>query len=256
MKISIVTPSYNQDKFLEETIKSVLSQDHDNIEYLIIDGNSNDTSVDIIKKYESQIAYWESKPDKGQTEAINKGIKRATGDVIAYLCSDDTYEPGIFKFVVNTFKENPHIDLIYGGCYWIDEESKILRKKIPPKFNRKKLLKDNYIYQPSVFFKKRVFEKFGFFSEELHYGMDYEYWLRISNNCRFHFTDKILSNYRLHNHSKSVGQLKNMRKEMIRIKTPYGYKYHAIISYMYYFLIGIRYNQLKQYIFRFIRKLR
>lgn len=249
-KISIVTPSFNQGEYLEETILSILNQNYPNLEYIIIDGGSNDNSVDIIRKYEDNLKYWISESDSGQTNAINKGLKRITGEIWAYLCSDDTYNDKVLIKVAESFIKNDKIDVLYGNCNWIDEKGRFIRNKKPPFISYERLLKDNYLYQPSMFLSKSILEKHGYFNENLHYGMDYEYWLRISKDAVFEYIDDTLSNYRLHSTSKSVSQLKNMRKEMIRIKKPYGKELHAKFSYWYYVLFGIRYNQLKQYFFR------
>ena len=121
MLVSIVTPSYNQSRFIEDTIRSVLSQDYPQIEYMIVDGGSTDGSVEIIKRYEDQLAWWVSERDQGQTDAINKGFARATGDILAWLNSDDTYEPGAVSAAVKYLQEHPEVGMVYGDCNYIDE---------------------------------------------------------------------------------------------------------------------------------------
>lgn len=249
-RISIVTPSYNQGQYLEATIKSVLGQNYPNLEYFIIDGGSIDDSVDIIKKYKNQLAFWTSEPDNGQTSAINKGLNLITGDIWAYLCSDDTYNKNVFFDIKKQFIENPDIDVIYGDCNWIDEFGNLIRRKKPSPYSVKKLLKDNFLYQPSIFLRKRVLVKYGYFDENLKYAMDYEYWLRISKDSKFKYLHIPIANYRLHSSSKTVGQLRAMRKEMIKIKKVYGRGLHAKFSYWYYLIWGIKFNRLKQYYFK------
>ncbi len=128
-RISIITPSYNQGEFIERTIKSVLNQGYENIEYIIIDGGSSDSTVGLLKKYDEHIAYWVSEPDNGQTEAINKGLMHATGDVLAYLNSDDVLFPGALHFIDACFKKHKDADLIYGDCVIFDQNDRFLHIK-------------------------------------------------------------------------------------------------------------------------------
>jgi len=213
MKISVITPSYNQQKFIEECILSVINQPYSNIEYLIIDGGSNDGSVGIIKKYAQSITYWVSEKDQGQTHAINKGIMKATGDIISYLCSDDLYESDIFNFVVRIFKDNPQIDMIYGNCNFIDYRGNILRHKKSIKYNYDKLMIKNIIWQPTVFLRRRVIEKIGLFDENLNFAMDYEYWLRVAREFTIVNVDKDIARYRWHENSKTISSEKRHLKE-------------------------------------------
>src|SRR5215207_2503335 len=125
MLISIVTPSFNQDRYIEETIRSVLSQDYPSIEYMIVDGASSDETVDIIKKYEDKLAYWVSENDKGQTEAINKGFRHAKGDILAWINSDDTYQPGAVAAVVKYLQDHPDVGMVYGDCNYINESGNV-----------------------------------------------------------------------------------------------------------------------------------
>ena len=128
MLISIVTPSYNQDRYIEETIRSVLLQDYPQIEYTIVDGGSTDNTVSIIRKYEDQLSWWVSEKDQGQTDAINKGFARAKGDILAWINSDDTYEPGVFTAAVKYFREHPNVGMIYGDCNYINESGSVIGK--------------------------------------------------------------------------------------------------------------------------------
>ncbi len=211
-RISIVTPSYNQGRFIEETIRSVLLQNYPNLEYIVIDGGSTDNTTDIIKKYDRWITYWVSEKDNGQSEAINKGFEIATGEVLTWLNSDDWYEPGCLyeigcQFVngvvqvVNGdcrfhYEDSPSRDftLRYGKvdedrllCYW----SK-LRWSNPP--------------QPSVFFSKVALQKVGSLDVSLHYSMDHDLWLRLIRFYNFTYLPKIISNFRFHDSSKSFSK--------------------------------------------------
>jgi glycosyltransferase involved in cell wall biosynthesis len=124
--VSIITPSFNQVRYFEATIKSVLGQDYPHIEYIIVDGNSTDGSVDVIKKYSGRLAWWVSEQDKGQTDAINKGFNRATGEILAWINSDDTYNPGAVSQAVKYLVENPEVGLVYADCNFIDEDDQII----------------------------------------------------------------------------------------------------------------------------------
>ncbi|WP_020401562.1 glycosyltransferase family 2 protein [Gracilimonas tropica] len=253
-KISIVTPSYNQVEFLERTIQSVLNQNYPNLEYIIIDGGSTDGSVDIIKKYENQLNFWVSEPDNGQTEAINKGLSKITGDIWAYLCSDDTYEPNTLNLVAEFFSKNKSNYVLYGDCNFINERDIVTRKKTTGNFSKNKLKRKNFIYQPSVFLKKEVLEECGLFEEDLHYTMDYEYWLRISDKYEFSYMPVPLANYRLHDASKTVDHVVKMKKEDIKVKKEYGYGWHAWLVYFYYLTIGAKIHHFKQKVFNFIKR--
>jgi len=185
-KISIITPSYNQGKFIEETIQSVLSQNYPNLEYIIIDGGSTDNTIEVIKNYESQISYWVSEPDRGQTHALNKGLARATGDILAYLNSDDYYLPGTLLKVARYFCQFSQTDLLNGRCRYVNAEG----KKIGDQFGSIQSFGEiidlwgvwwqkRQFVQPEVFWSRRITDQIGLFREDLHYVMDYEYWCRI-----------------------------------------------------------------------------
>jgi glycosyltransferase involved in cell wall biosynthesis len=185
-RITIITPSYNQGHFIEETIRSVLSQGYPNLEYLIIDGGSTDNTIEVIKKYESQIAYWVSEPDRGQTHAINKGLAIATGDILAYINSDDYYLPGTFFKVAEAFQTSPEIDLLHGRCRYINEIGEKMGEQFGNIHQAEEIIdlwgvwwaKQQFV-QPEVFWTKRMTQKIGMFNEQLHYVMDYDYWCRI-----------------------------------------------------------------------------
>lgn len=185
-KISIVTPSFNQGQFIEETIRSVLLQGYPNLEYIIIDGGSSDESIDIIRRYEPWLKYWISEPDRGQTNAINKGISRASGDILAYLNSDDYYLPGALFKVGEYFKRFPHIDLLNGQCHYVNEIGEKIGEHHGDitRFDEVIDLWDVWwakkqFVQPEIFWSRRIYESIGPFREDLYYVMDYEYWCRI-----------------------------------------------------------------------------
>ncbi len=179
-KISIVTPSYNQALYIEGTIQSVLAQNYPHLEYLIVDGASGDGTPDILPKY-NQFLRWVSEPDKGQAHALNKGFKQCTGEIVGWLNSDDIYLPGTLHIIAQFFKRHPQIDIVFGDYHLIDSWGRVLLCKQEIPFDYNILLYGlNYIGQPAVFFRRRLFEKAGYLDETLHYGLDWEFWLRIA----------------------------------------------------------------------------
>lgn len=206
-KISVITPSFNQGHFIEQTIQSVLSQAYPALEYIIIDGGSTDDTVSIIKKYEKHISYWESEKDNGQSEAINKGFKRATGDVINWLNSDDYYEPGVLLKIGEAFNDE-NVNVVCG-------RSKVFGNGKNHLTNGTDIYADNLfktigwarIDQPETFFRFSALREIGFVNEELHFVMDKELWLRYLLKYGL---DNVLKlpipfvNYRLHENSKTV----------------------------------------------------
>lgn len=223
LKISIITPSFNQGAFIEETIKSVLNQGYPNLEYIIIDGDSTDNTKEILKKYNKKII-WMSEKDKGQSDAINKGMKMATGDILAFLNSDDLYAHGALHKVAKFFNTHPNAQWITGNYYIIDNKGKKIRmyvkwyKRFLRLFSSYTLLCfTNYIIQPSTFWRMNVQKKVGLFDEELPYEMDYDYWLRIGIKYPLFCSEETFSFFRLHESSKSGFQYKNQFKEEIKV---------------------------------------
>jgi glycosyltransferase involved in cell wall biosynthesis len=199
-----VTPSYNQGPFLEETIRSVLLQGYPDLEYIVIDGNSTDESVAIISKYEPWIIYWISEPDAGQTDAINKGIRKTSGDILAWLNSDDVYCPEALREIGKSFMTLPHVDLLYGDCEMIDGSGRVYDRFNVRSGDIIQLLEENFIAQPSAFCTREAWEKAGGLDENLHYAMDYDLWLRVflGGMTSVHLP-AVLSRFRYHAASKS-----------------------------------------------------
>jgi glycosyltransferase involved in cell wall biosynthesis len=223
--ISIVTPSFNQADFLEQTILSVLNQTYTHFEYIVIDGGSTDESTNIIRKYEKYLAYWCSKIDRGQTEAINKGFVKASGDVLCWLNSDDLYRPETLETVAEAFAQFDE-DVMYGDYTLITSRGYpfLKRKEIP--FNRNLLLYGvNFIGQPSSFMRRRVFDQFGPLDTSLAYAMDYEFWLRIAfQGATFRHVKKCLSFYRYHLDSKTVKASHKFAAEMMQVRRRFTQK--------------------------------
>lgn len=221
IKISIITPSFNQAQYLEQTIDSVLSQDYPSLEYIIIDGGSTEGSVDIIKKYEKHLAYWISEPDNGQSHAINKGVQRATGDVINWLNSDDYYQSGALKVVADAFRD-PLVTCYCGRSNIINQEGLVRETRGTDVYsgNLAKTIGWARIDQPETFFKRDTWERVGLLNEKLHYAMDREWWMRylsIYGLDGISKSEEVLANFRLHEQSKSVLQSEsfNIERDLI-----------------------------------------
>lgn len=207
-RISIVTPSYNQGQFIEETIRSVLLQGYPNMEYIVIDGGSTDGSISIIKKYELFLAYWISEPDRGQSHAINKGFKKSSGKFTAFLNSDDVYLPESIGLIVKLFCTNPQYDFICAQTQFIDtnsQETEGFSELFNVEINYHTMTEGCHIAQPSTFFRSVAFQKIGFFNETLQYCFDYDFWLKaFLAGMTFASNQQVLSLFRLHDYSKTV----------------------------------------------------
>lgn len=203
-RISIVTPSYNQGQFIEETIRSVLLQGYPNLEYIIIDGGSTDNSVEIIKKYESWLAYWVSEKDRGQSHAINKGFERSTGEIVAWLNSDDVYNKNAILEAIYILFEQDDITVVYGESVFIDEDSKPIGKYLSETFSLPMFLYHNMIPQPSSFVRRTAIDTDYLVDENYFFVMDYELWLRIGISRKIEYQNHVWSFFRIHNKSKSV----------------------------------------------------
>lgn len=232
-KISIITPSFNQDKFIEETIKSVLSQDYQNIEHIVIDGGSTDNTLEILKKYPHLKIMIE--PGKGQAEAINKGLQIASGEIIGWINSDDTYYPKIFQQVVKVINHASGTFVAMGRCTYINEAGKPIGKEHPSSFvnHRRvvKIWKGYTIPQPAVFFHRVVYEKCGGLDEGLYFAMDYDLFLRYTNHFDIYTVNQLWATYRLHTNSKTseISQGELLEKSIEVSKRYWGPRYS--ISY-------------------------
>ncbi len=219
-KISVITPSFNQGNFIAETIDSVLSQGYKNLEYWIIDGGSKDDTIPVLKRYGKKIQ-WMSKKDNGQTDAINKGMEKVTGDIVTYLNSDDILLPGSIEKIADFFSTNPDIFWTTGMCKIINEKGKEIRKLITLyknfwlKYfrNSVSLSVVNFISQPATFWRRETVKSVGLFDTSLYYTMDYDYWLRMSRIYKLGFIDDYLASFRLHDESKSSKNVKKLFDE-------------------------------------------
>lgn len=205
--ISVVTPSYNQGQFIEETLRSVLLQGYPKLEYFVMDGGSDDGSVAVIERYADWLAGWSSQPDRGQAHAINKGFALADGEILAWLNSDDIYCANAFFEVARCFREFPGAMVVSGACRLVDEERRPLAVKGSHSLDLHYLLRGGGVPgQPSVFFRRQVFEEIGGLKESLNYELDWEYWVRIADKyppSAVAKTDAILSEARIWDAAKT-----------------------------------------------------
>lgn len=248
MKISIVTPSFNQGEFIERTLQSVLTQDRfpHELEYVVMDGGSTDQTVDVLKHYTGQIA-WQSEADRGQAHAVNKGLQASSGEIIGWLNSDDIYYPGTLKKVSEFFAAHRDVDVVYGDANFIDREDRVTSLYPTEKWSLQHFKSRCYISQPATFFRRGAVEKYGLLDENLHFCMDYEYWLRMAlQGASIAYLPGILAATRVYPETKtSSGYLKanleaiQMLKKHLKdippewvvsnggalIRSKYGYQY-------------------------------
>ncbi|WP_082927380.1 glycosyltransferase family 2 protein [Paenibacillus oryzisoli] len=214
IKISIVTPSYNQGVFLKRTLDSILDQKIEGLELIVFDGGSKDSSVAVLQSYGELLSYVSQK-DEGQSDAVNKGLTQAKGEIIGWLNSDDVYYPGSLNKVIEIFDNNPDIDVIYGKADHIDENDNYMEDYYTEKWDYEKLKEICYICQPAVFFRKSVVDKYGILNKDLRYCMDYEFWLRIGREKPFYFLEQKLAGSRLYSDNKTLGSRRAVHEEII-----------------------------------------
>ncbi len=215
--VSIITPSFNQAKYLEQTIQSALLQDYPNVEYLVVDGASTDGSVEIIKKYADRFAWWVSEKDSGQGEAINKGLARAQGDIVAWLNSDDYYLPGTISAAVKIFEENPDTVMVYGDMLAVDENGKTINVLKYKQLSLLDLLCFQIIGQPGVFFRRAVLEETGLLDTTFHFLLDHHLWIRIAQHGNILHVDQTWSAARYHAEAKNRARAAEFGREAFRI---------------------------------------
>ena len=220
-RISIVTPSFNQANYLEQTIRSVLDQGYPNLEYIICDGGSSDGSVEIIRKYEKQIAWWCSEKDRGQSHAINKGFDRATGDVFAYINSDDYFLPGAFDRVASAYQEGGRF--IVGWSQYLEPNGDFRPYPVKPHSEPSDWLISNPIPQQSSFWASSLWKTLGPLREDLHYSFDYEYWLRLrfKGDVAPHVVHQCLAIFRLHEASKTMSGVMPFEPDDAAVRSRY-----------------------------------
>ena len=255
-KISIVTPSFNQAPFIEENILSVVNQKYPNLEHIIIDGNSTDGTVGILKRYSH--LRWISEPDNGQTHALNKGFRMTTGEIVGWVNSDDTYCPDILNSVAERFND-PAVMVVCGDGYEIDDKGQIIKPVSSLRATPEDLIrywKWHYEFiQPSFFFRRKVFDEVGYLDESLYYAMDVEFFIRLGKRYKFDYLKKPLANLRYYSTTKTGRNsgkiLPGYIREMHTVSTRFwgektSWKYY---SYLFSFLFAIGWSFVKNILF-------
>jgi len=216
--VSIITPSYNQARFLEFTIRSVLEQDYPNLEYILVDGGSTDGSVDIIHRYADRLAWWVSEKDNGQTDAINKGFARAKGDVLAWLNSDDTYQPHAVAEAVEFLRSHPEVGMVYGDTNFINESGRVIGR-FPAAQTDYKRLQRGYVHIPqqASFWLAGLWRKVGPLDPSFYFAMDYDLWVRLARVSKLYYHPRLWANFRLHTQGKTVTADDRCWPEMLRV---------------------------------------
>jgi glycosyltransferase involved in cell wall biosynthesis len=216
--VSIVTPSFNQATFLEETICSVLDQEYEHLEYIIVDGGSTDGSLEIIQKYADRLAWWVSEPDRGQTDAINKGFAKSKGEILAWLNSDDTYLEGVISEAAAYLDAHPEVGTVYGDANLIDELGSVIGK-FPARQTDYQRLMRGYVHIPqqATFFRGDLWEKVGPLDPSFFFAMDYDLWVRLSKEAPLKYHPKLWANFRLHEDAKSIESDDRCWPEMVQV---------------------------------------
>lgn len=250
-KISVITPSYNQGKFLEETILSVLNQNYSNLEYIIIDGGSMDNSVEILKKYDDRISYWVSEPDGGQTQAINKGFRIATGDLVCWMNSDDIYFQNAFRLISASYSKNQDkYDVYFGDKVNIDKHGNVIKHFYYPPFCKWGIMHTSNmnISNQSAFWKRSLFEKHGYLDENIQFAMDYEFFMRLAvENVSFKKVNGEMGALRMYENNKSSEDkwITIKYRNLNEIKRKYNVKQSHLKKLVFYvyksFFVGFRY---------------
>ncbi len=226
-KISIITVSFNQGRFIEDNVLSVINQDYPNVEHIIIDAGSNDETLDILKKYD-EFLIWTSEPDKGQSDGLNKGFKKGSGEIIGWINSDDRLAPGALHKVAHFFQNNPEELAVVGNQAILDEGGNIERiiKSRPYSFEYL-VNKATGITQNSTFFKRKVFDEIGYLDEKLQYVMDRDLFIRIAKIRRIPYINETLAEFRLQKESKTNQGTFYFAKELIRIRRHHGGRFFS-----------------------------
>ncbi len=233
--VSIVTPSYNQAEYLEETIQSVLGQTYPKIEYILIDGASQDGSLAIIHKYEKKLAHWVSEKDKGQTDAINKGFALAKGEILGWINSDDTLLPHAVEAAVAFLQAHPQVGLVYGDANYIDEKSRVIGR-FPAAQTDLARLRRGYVHIPqqASFFRKGLWDQVGPLDDSFYFAMDYDLWTRLAALSELKYVPETWANFRLHMDAKTMAADDRCWPEMLRVHYREGGSRFAPIVLKYY----------------------
>jgi glycosyltransferase involved in cell wall biosynthesis len=253
--VSIVTPSFNQSRYIESTIRSVLDQDA-TLEYIIVDGGSTDGAVDVIRKYADKLAWWVSEKDRGQTDALNKGFSRAKGEILAWINSDDTYEPGAVAAAVDYLTKHPEVGMVYANANFIDEKNRVVGR-FPAAQTDYRRLRQGYVHIPqqTAFFRAELWRKVGPLDPDFYFAMDYDLWVRMAKLAPVvYLPHQTWANFRLHSDAKTISADERCWPEMLKVHYRDGGSFFAPIVARYYlrklaapYLNWRRQYQMKQY---------
>jgi len=216
--VSIITPSFNQVRYLESTIRSVLDQDYPNFEYILVDGGSTDGSLEIIERYSDRLAWWVSEKDRGQTDAINKGFAHAKGEILAWLNSDDTYQPHAIAEAIELLRDRPEVGLVYGDANFIDENGRVIGR-FPAAQTDYRRLRQGYVHIPqqASFWRANLWRKVGPLDPSFYFAMDYDLWVRLAALAPVLYTPGVWSNFRLHSQGKTIIADERCWNEMLKV---------------------------------------
>lgn len=217
LKFSLITPSYNQGRYIKDTIESILNQNYNNFEHIVIDGGSTDNTLDILKKY-SHIK-WISEPDKGPADAINKGFQMASGDVFAWINSDDYYEKNIFHKVESSFKNDDNIQILSGNTNMVSQYGEILHRDKTINYDKDYLVRvdPEVLRQPPTFFRAEYLQKKGFLNDSIDVVFDLEFFIRLLSSTKLYLIDEPFANYRIHDETLSRRNFKKHAGEVIKV---------------------------------------
>ncbi len=230
--VTVVTPSFNQARFIEETICSVLEQDYPRIEYILVDGGSTDGSLEVIRRYADRLAWWTSEPDRGQTDAINKGFAHAQGEILAWLNSDDTYLPGAITEAVDFLQANPQAGMVYGDADLVDESGAIIGK-FPARQTDYRRLRQGYVHIPqqTSFFRASLWQRVGPLDPSFYFAMDYDLWVRLARLAPLCYYPRTWATFRLHDTGKSVVADDRCWPEMLRVHRREGGGWLSLLAF-------------------------
>ena len=251
--VSIITPSLNQGEFIGECLESVRAAAAAagiSVEHLVVDGGSTDQTLDILGKQNH--ARWISEKDRGQADAINKGLAQTSGEIVSYLCADDMLEPEALRLVLSAFEDG--VDVVYGDAFFLESGWK--RRKFARDFSPSRLRKENFLLQPAVFLRRSVFEKFGAFDASLHFCIDHEFWLRISEATKWKHVASPLACSRLHSDAKTWSQLPEAWDEARKMQARYGIYWRPLRDAIWMKTAGCHYYRIKRILFALIAKSR